>query len=171
MLMNKTSNSIEVEKTKFFDCRKAMIDMAIIKGVLYGLFAIFTHYYLLGFILFLIGGIIHPSYFINLRTPFRFEFINGFVLIYYRAFKKTKMKKVPFERFYFIKQYWHNKRNDQEYTVDYSDAKNKSFYWIFMPSLHSWTHWDKDALDYLLYLAEQNGIAIKRWDYPIRWGS
>ena len=131
--MNKTSTSIEVERTKFFDCRKVMIDMAITKGVLFGVFAILTHYYLLCFFLFLIGGILHPSYFINLRTPFRFEFLDGFVLVYYRVFNKTNVKKVPIERFYFVKQYWPPKKNDQEYTVDYCDIKKKSFYWVFMP--------------------------------------
>lgn len=169
--MNKTSNSIEVEKTRFFDCRKAMLYNLVSSGILFGLFAATSHYYLVFLVLFLLVGVLHPSYFINLRTPFRFEFDEGNVLVYYQSFKKVKTKIVPFERFVFVKQDWHKKKNDQKYTVSYSDLKHKNYYWLFMPPLHSWTHWDDEALDYLLDLAEKSGVSIKTWDYPIRWGS
>ena len=167
--MNKTTDSIEVSKTTLIDCKKAFIFVVSISGFASVLFAIMTHLYVCGFLIFILFGVLDPRIYILLRTPFRFDFKEGQVFIYYHFYGKTKIKKVPCERFVIIKEYWHKKPNN-EYTVSYSDKKHPSFYSFRMPGLSSTAHWDQEALDYLLYLAEKNGVTIKTWDYPIRWG-
>ncbi len=168
--MNKTIESIEVSKTTFIDCKKAFIFVVSVCGIASVLFAMITHLYVCGILLFLLFGVLDPEIYIILRTPFRFDFKEGQVLIHYHYYGKTKIKTVPFERFVFVKEYWHRKKSHQDYTVSYYDTKHPDFYTFRMPNLNSISHWDQEALDYLLLLAEKNGVTIKTWDYPIRWG-
>ena len=164
-----TSHSIEVSKTTLFDCRKFLYFDTLIVGALCGFFAIISRLYLCSLLVFIILGVQRPGYLKILRTPYKFEFKNEYVIFYYRFLRKNRMKMIPYENFTFVKEQWHQK-DTRGYSVSYLDNRKKNFYSFFMPTLTKMKHWDEEALDYLLSLAEQNGVTIKNWDYPIRWG-
>lgn len=164
-----TSNSIEVLRTTLFDCRKILYFNIIIGGFLSVLFAVVSHLYLGCLIVFIMVALLDPGFYINLRTPYRFEFKNGYVNVYFRFYGKRKVEAIPYECFVFVKKKWHQKGN-QAYSVNYWDNRKKNYYSFCMPTLSKMNHWDEEALDYLLSLADQNGVTIKNWDYPIRWG-
>ena len=168
--MNKTPDSIEVSRTRLFDCRRVIYFNLSTIGLACVLYAITSHLSLRALVVFIIIGIIFGSgSLIYLRTPYRFDFKNGNVIIYYRFYGKEKEKVIPYENFCFTKKLWHQ-NNDKGYSVSYLDIRKKTFYSLCMPELTEMNHWDEEALDYLLSLAEKNGVTVNTWDYPIRWG-
>ncbi len=167
--MNKTHDSIEVSKTTLFDCRKVFYNSILIGGVGCGLYAIISHLYFGCLVVFIVFGLLNPGFYINLRTPYRFEFKDDSVRVCFRFYGKKRVETIPYDCFVFVKKNWHQKGN-QNYSVNYWDNRKKNFYSFCMPTLTTMNHWDEEALNYLLTLAEQNGVTIKNWDYPIRWG-
>ena len=88
--MNKTTDSIEVSRTTLVDCKKAFIFVVSISGIASVLFAIMTHLYVCGFLIFILFGVLDPRIYILLRTPFRFDFKEGQVFSYYLFLGKQK---------------------------------------------------------------------------------
>lgn len=99
-----TSNSIEVLRTTLFDCRKILYFNIIIGGFLSVLFAVISHLYLGCLIVFIMVALLDPGFYINLRTPYRFEFKNGYVNVYFRFYGKRKVEAIPYECFVFVKK-------------------------------------------------------------------
>lgn len=164
--MNNITDFIEVPKTTLRDCREIFFWDITITGFLCCLIAVLEHFYFICLIVFIFGGLFRPciSTIITLRTPYRVEFTDGYVKVYYRSFWWGKIKTIPYKNVILQKELWHQKRK-QSYSVSFFDKKKQ-----ILPSLTSMSHWDNEALDRLLNLAEQNGITVKVWDYPIRWG-
>ena len=163
------SNSIEVQRTTLSDCKKLFFETLLV-GILCGLFAIEFRFYLGNLLVFIVLGLLRPGYLQILCSPYKFEFKDGLVRFCFWSFRgEEKEETIPYECFVFVKMNWHQKGN-QAYSVNYWDNRKKNYYSFCMPTLSKMNHWDEEALDYLLSLADQNGVTIKNWDYPIRWG-
>ena len=90
--MNNMTNFIEVPKTTLRDCWEIFFFDVTITGFLCGLFFVLEHSLFICLIVFILNGLFIPclSIFHTLRTPYRFEFKNGYVNAYYRFFGKKK---------------------------------------------------------------------------------
>ena len=112
--MNNTPDYIEVEKTYFRDMIMVIRTDIIIDTIMSILNALFFGVIWAGLIIFLVVGVVLPgiqTLWVLSHSAYRFDFIDGCILIYFNSFKRTIIKQIPYKNAVFVKMDWHQKNN------------------------------------------------------------